>query len=109
MAYLPKRLYTGQPGTTITTLYTVPASTKVIVKQIVVTNVTATAATFSLHLVPNGASATVANAIAITQTVDPYSSQYFDLNQVLDTVGDTIQALIGTTVAITLAISGVTF
>lgn len=113
MAYVPKRLYTGAPGTTITTLYTVPAATKVIVKQIIITNTTATNATISLYLVPNNAgavgTAAVGNAIATAQIIPANSSVHLDLAQVLDAANDTVQALQGTASALTLVISGVTF
>lgn len=113
MAYTPTRLYTGQPGTTITTLYTVPASTRVIVRQIIVANTTGTAATFTLHLVPNSGgsvgTAAAANAIATAVSVAANSTTYLEVRQVLGAANDTIQALQGTASALTFAISGVTF
>lgn len=48
MADAFKKLYQGQPGTSATTLYTVPASTAVIIKHIRVTNPTASDRTVKL-------------------------------------------------------------
>jgi hypothetical protein len=106
MAYTPKRLYIGQPGTAISTLYTVPASTKTIVKNITLTNTTASDATVTVNFVPSGGIAGVANRIISTHTVTANNTTIIDLSAVLET-GDTIQALQGTANAVTVYISGV--
>lgn len=107
MANTPKRLYTGQPATTIQTLYTVPASTKTIVKNIVLANTTVTDATVDIHLVPNGGTAGATNKIVPTYLVPANNTVVIDFSAALDTAGDTIQALQGTSGAITVYISGV--
>lgn len=48
MAATPKRLYKGTAGTTSSTAYTVPANTTTIVKNIVLTNKSASVATATI-------------------------------------------------------------
>lgn len=102
-----KELYLGQPGTTITTLYTVPASTRTIVKQIIVCNTTSTPISLQLHSVPNGGSATTANAIIYNAQFTANSTTTFDLSMVMDVAGDTIRALQSAATSLTVNISGV--
>jgi kynurenine formamidase len=102
----PKRLYVGQPGTSLGTLYTVPANTKTIVKNIILTNTTGTAANVTIHFVPNGGSADATNKIISSYTVNTNDTVVIDLSSVLET-GDTIQAIQGTANAITVYVSGV--
>lgn len=83
-----------------------PAATTTIVKQVVIANTSAGAATVSIRLVPNGGSAGVTNSIAEAVSIPANSTQTLDLAQVMAT-GDVIQALQGTSGAITLTISGV--
>jgi hypothetical protein len=104
--YAEKRLYSGQPATGGATLYTVPASTTTIVKQVVIANTSGSAATVSLRLVPSGGTAGVANSLAEAVSIGANSTQTLDLSQVMAT-GDFLQALQGTSGAITLTISGV--
>lgn len=94
-----------QPGTTDGTLYTVPGATSVIVKEIVLTNTTGTAATVSLAL--NGTAATAANCLLSGYSVPANSTVVFALSTVLN-AGDTIHALQGTASACTVTVSGVT-
>lgn len=104
--YTPKKMYVGQPGTTATTLYTVPASTSAIVKNIIVCNTTASSATVTISFVPTGGTAGSTNRVFNTYTVLPNGTATIDLSNVLNT-GDFINALQGTSGAITLHISGV--
>jgi len=106
MPNTPKKLYVGQPATTITTLYTVPASTTTIAKNIILANTTATDATIDVHFVPNAGAAGATNKIIPTYTVPTNDSIVVDMAGVLET-GDTIQALQATASAITVYISGV--
>ncbi|BDG48763.1 hypothetical protein [Parageobacillus sp. KH3-4] len=106
MAATPKRLYIGQPGTSLETLYTVPTNTKTIVKQIVLSNTTGTDANVTIHFVPNGQVAGNGNKIFSALTVTANNTGIFDLSAVLE-AGDTIQAVQGTANAITIHISGV--
>lgn len=104
--YTPKKLYTGQPGTSATTLYTAPASTTTIVKNIIVCNTTSNAATLTLSLVASGGSAGTTNRIMSALEVTGNNTVAFDLSGVLAT-GDFISALQGTSSALTLHITGV--
>lgn len=103
--YTPKKFYTGQPGTTATTLYTAPASTKSIIKNIIVCNTTANAANLTISLVPSGGSASAANRIMSSLNINAYDTVPVDLSGVLDT-GDFLSAQQGTSSALTVHISG---
>lgn len=78
MANTAKALFRGAATTTTTTtLYTVPASTSTIVTNIVVTNTSATAYTFTLSLDDI--------AIHTATSISGNSTIYIDLKQVLAT------------------------
>lgn len=102
----PLRLYQGQPATSEATLYTVPAATTVIVKQVVAANTSAAAATISLSLVPSGGAAGAANRLLGAVSIPANSSISLDLSQVM-TAGDFLSGSQGTAAAVTLTISGV--
>lgn len=104
MAYVPKRLYLGQPGTSMTTLYTVNG--KVIVRNIVLTNTASTDSRISIHFVPSGQSPDNSNKIVSDYAVQAGDTVVIDLRAVLET-GDTIQAVQATAGAVTAYISGV--
>jgi hypothetical protein len=107
--YTPTRLaQSNAANTTENTIYTVPASTSCIVKQVVVANVTATAAVTSLSLVASGGTAGVTNRVYEQLSVPGNSVTVIDLAQVLAT-GGFISIRQGTTSAITTTISGVEF
>lgn len=98
MAVTAKRLYKGTAGTSATTAYTVPASTTTIVKNIVLTNKTASAATATITI----AGIEVINnySVAANDTV------VIDLSLVMSAT-ETITVLAGTASAINVYISGV--
>ncbi len=100
-----KRAYTGQPGTTDTLLYTVPASTRFRVREIHVVNTTGVIATITLGL---HAAAALAAANHFLSALDiPAKGVYTGgEGQVLE-AGETIRALQGTALALTVHISGV--
>lgn len=103
-----KRLYgPAQPATTNATLYTVPAITKTIVKEIIISNTTATAATISLAI--NGTAATAANLFLSGYSIPANDVRVFSLSTSLGTAADTVQGLQGTASALTVTISGVEF
>lgn len=104
--YTPKKLYTGQPGTAATTLYTAPASTTSLIKNIIICNTTSSAATLTLSLVPSGGSAGVTNRIMSSLNISANDTVAMDLSGVLST-GDFISALQGTSGSLTLHITGV--
>lgn len=97
------RCYLGQPGTTETTLYTVAASTTIIVRQIQITNTTSTAATFKMSI---GADA------AGTRLFSDFSVAANDVLEwtgfLVLAAGETLRAQQGTSGALTFVISAVT-
>ena len=97
MATVTKALARTAAATTSTTLYTVPSATTTVVSNIVVTNTSGTAGTFTLGL--NGTSLFTTTAIAANTTA------MFDLKQVL-TATQTITGLASAT-SINFHISGV--
>lgn len=104
MAITPSRLYFGQPSTGDTTLFTA-STTYVILKEVVVTNTTATAATFNLAL--NGTSATASNCfLGYQYSVGANSTVVFALSTVLANT-NTIHGLQATSGALSVTISGV--
>jgi hypothetical protein len=98
MANTPKKIYVGIPGTSTSTLYTVPASTTTIVKNICLSNATSTAATITISLAGQG--------FVNSYLVQPNDTVVIDLSIVLSAT-DTIQASQGTTNACRAFISGV--
>lgn len=93
--------------TTLTTsaasaLYTVPTGYSAIIKQLVVTNITGTAATFTFYV--NTASAS--NALFSGTSVAANDTVIINLSQVL-TTGETLRALASTGSALNLTVSGV--
>jgi hypothetical protein len=105
MADTLKPLYTGQPGTTDTLLYTAPASTTTAVRAIHVANTTGTAATITLGL-RSGAALAAANHFLSALSVPANGSYDWTGNQALLTT-ETIRALQGTASALTVHISGI--
>lgn len=106
MPYTVKKLYTGQPGTSATTLYTAPASTTTIIKNIIICNTTASAASLTLSLVPSGSAAGTTNRIMSALSINANDTVAMDLSGVLAT-GDFISGLQGTSSALTIHIAGV--
>lgn len=109
----PKKLYHGRPGTTVATLYTVPASTTTHLKQIVLTNLTNAAAYVTLYLVASAGSASDDNVLLGTFYVPAYSSTDPGRNTVVLSLicvlsaAETIQGLQGTANAVVVRIDGV--
>lgn len=104
--YSVKKLFNPVALTTSpTTYYTVPASTKTMVKQIVLVNTSAAQATASVYFVPSGGSAGNSNLIVPAVTVAPNQMQIVDLGQALST-GDFISASASAGTSITIHASG---
>lgn len=103
----PKILYKGQPGTGAGNLGSaVPAGKKWVIKQIVLVNTTATAATVTLDLNDSGeAGAQVTNRIVGGVSVAANDVVTLDLSAVLDAAGQ-INGLQGTAAAITVHVYG---
>ncbi|OPH47632.1 hypothetical protein BC351_10610 [Paenibacillus ferrarius] len=106
MINTPKRLYVGQPTTAATTLYTVPANTTTIVKNILITNTTATSSNITIYAVPNSQTVGNQHKILAAYTVKGNDTISMDVSLVVSS-NDTIQALQGTSAAISIYVSGV--
>jgi len=89
-------------STVASTVYTVPAQYTTIVKQVVVTNTTASPASFNLYI----GSATAANAIFSNTTVSANDSVVINLSQVLSSL-EILTASANANSAINITISGV--
>lgn len=98
MATLPKKLYVGTPSTTSATLYTTPASTNTILKNIVLTNTTAAASIVTIGVA--GKNIVSGYAVAANDTV------VIDLSIVLN-AADTITGVQTTASAVNVFLSGV--
>ena len=88
------------------TIYTVPADTKTIVKDIHICNNSDSDCYVTLWLVPNGGSPTDENVMFYQWNVPANDFVHWNGWQVLDTAGDTIQALAETSDQITIMVSG---
>lgn len=105
--YTPRRLAQAQLTTTSeTTLYTVPGGRLAIVKQILLSNTTASTVVADVSIVPAAGSGGVTNRVASQVGVPPNSILVVDLSQVM-VAADFISAKAGTANALTLTISGV--
>lgn len=95
-------------STTETTVYTVPGATSAIIKEIVIANNTASAATLQISVVPSAGTAGDTNRIVNGVSFPANSISTIDLMIVMAT-GDFISIKQGTASALTCTISGVTF
>jgi hypothetical protein len=107
MAFTEKRL-SGPTNLTLnteTTLYTCPASTSCIIKQIVICNTNNSSINFSFSLVPYGQSAATPNRLFYNLSVEANETIFLDVSQTL-TAGDFLSALSSQS-NVTVTISGV--
>lgn len=105
MAISGKDIYTGQPGTGDTLLYTAPATTTTYVKAIHICNTTATQRTITLGL-RSGGTLAAANHFLSALPIPANGTYDWSGNHVL-TTGQTIRALQETAAALTVHISGI--
>lgn len=103
-ALAEKTLYQGVPGTTDTTLFTVPSNHTYTASKITVTNTTVLAATVTLAR--NGTAATAANHILASATVIPANSSVVITGPFVFEATDTLRALQGTASAVTVWVCG---
>lgn len=107
MAYTPKILYpSGYPSNGGETIYTVPANTSTIVKNIVMTNTTNNDASIHISIVPPSGSAASSNRIASDLTIPANGINTLDISVVMPS-GGSLHATNITNQAIVLTISGV--
>ena len=107
MAYqtvTPTLLGRGAVAATLTTRYTVPASTRTFVKDICIANTTGGALTVDVHFVPTAGTAGTDNAILYGVSIAANSTLQWTGNQILD-AGDFIQDK-GSSTGLTINISG---
>ena len=106
MAFTEKKLVQNLLTNAVVTYYTVPASTKAVVKSITVTGLTASEETIELWLVPSGGSPDNTNILlASTPVVANGGVICWDGYVTLET-GDTIQAKASALTALTLTVGG---
>jgi hypothetical protein len=106
MPFTEKTLGQAQIATgSATTLYTAPASTRAIVKDIQVCNVTAAAVTITIWVDPDGTGATDAEAILESYSIPAQDFLHWSGYLVLQAAA-TIKAQAGTGSAITITVSG---
>jgi hypothetical protein len=93
MAYndiTPVKLGQAAITASVTTLYTVPASTRAFVKNLDIVNTSAGALTYRIYLVPSAGSAGTGNAIFYDFPIDSKENIQWTGTQILN-AGDTIQ------------------
>lgn len=100
----PTKLGQAAITTGVTTLYTVPASTRAIVKNLDIVNTSAGALTYRVFLVPSAGTAGTANALFYDFPIDTKENIQWTGTQILN-VGDTIQIQASGT-GITITASG---
>ena len=90
-----------------TVLYTSPANTNTIIDKFTVVNATAGSVNFSVHIVPNGDTATAANLIVDTDTLAAHtpSDLSYMQNQILN-IGDSIAVVASAANSIVIRCSG---
>lgn len=104
--YTPKRLGSiTQLSTSNSTIYTA-TGVKAVIKEILIANTTATAATVTVNLVPAAGTASQSNEILCSLTLSGYSTLTFKCSQVLE-IGDFLVAKAGTASALNIIVSGV--
>ena len=101
MADTYKKLAQGQAATTVAVVYTVPASTTAMVKQIHIANTSG--ATVTIKLWQSGTAD--ANIILPAVTLDGGEFGQFDGNLLMETA-DTLQAESDTATAVTITVYG---
>lgn len=107
MAYTPTILYpSGYPSSGGETLYTVPANTTTIVKNIVMTNTANDDATLHISVVPPSGSPSPSNRIASGLSVPANGINTLDVSIVMPS-GGSLHATNNTNQAIAVTISGV--
>jgi len=106
MASVYKILGQSRPANTSNAdLYTVPASTETIVSTLTVSNVTASAATIRIFVVPSSGSASEANALVYDPSLEARTIQGFTIGLTLS-AGDKIVVRSGTANSVTFQAFG---
>ena len=100
----PVKLAQAAVTAATTTIYTVPALTRAMVKDIDLCNTTAGALTVNVHLVPSGGAAGTGNALFYGVSIAANTTLQWTGVQIMN-AGDTIQVQ-GSALGITASVSG---
>lgn len=95
-----------QPGTGVSTAYTVPAATTTILKSMDFCNTGTAAVSLNVYIVPSGGTASAANAMMSSLSIPNASNEGWEGEMVLNT-GDTIQHSASVAASITAFYNGV--
>lgn len=103
----PKRLVPGSTLTsTLVTYYTVATSvSNATAKQLIVCNTDTVSRTFTYNVIPQGGSASVANTLFNSVTIQPNETKIFGLTDVMPT-GTFIQAKASADNVVSMTVSG---
>jgi uncharacterized protein with putative carbohydrate binding module len=102
---LPKKLTQFVASVAETTVYTVPANTYTMLKQIVVANTSSTAQVLYMSLVPLGNTASFANRILPGTSVNPNTVTILDFSTVMAS-GDFLTAVASANGTLTITVTG---
>jgi len=91
--------------TTQTTIYTVPAASQDVIKNIDITNTSASPVTCSLNLVPSGGTVGAGNFLFGTVSIAANSTMHWTGTRVMNT-GDFISVIAGTTNILVISVDG---
>jgi len=106
--YIPVRLAQLTLANAAAVIYTVPVGLSIIVKQLIIANITNATASAFVSLVPGGGTGGTANRVLHDIDVPVKSVLTFDLSQILP-AGGTVVAHASAASALTLTVSGLTF
>lgn len=105
--YLAKRFSGPQYlSTTVANQYQVASGKTAVVKEFIFNNTSGSAATVSVHVVPNGGVVAASNQIITTLQISGASQIVWSADIPLE-AGEAIAALSGTASAITMTVSGI--
>ena len=85
--WFPMELYQGQPDTTETVMYTVPANRQLVIKEFVICNTSAVDLTITIHIRRAAAVAAVDRRIMSALVIPANATVYFPCSIVLNTTG----------------------
>jgi hypothetical protein len=106
MGYTPVKLFLAVLTASDVAYYTVPADSAIIVKEIVLTNTTATNATASISFVPYGGAAGLSNRIFEQAPIPAFTTVVFGLSTVMP-VGEFVAAKASAATTLTMRVSAV--
>lgn len=106
MPFTPTRLAQVQAAVTDTTLYTVPAATSTIIREVVACNTTGGQVAIWVSFCASGATVGDANRVICNEIVGAYSTVIFTFTQVLAT-GGFVSCKAAAATSLTVTASGV--